>query len=145
MKSLAILVAMRLWRVPGTCAARACVTSDSLAASLALARGSSTAGRLGLILRELALEDAEQNSRIESVRHIPGLSNNLADSLSQLTAPEPHAVPRALLHARRDSLPKRSRSWYLTLDPGSGRREKRQAVAPRAPLHILLPFRPVLS
>ena len=58
-EALAMLVAMRLWRSKTHRAARAKITSDSLGALLALARGNPPSPGLTLILQEVALEEAE--------------------------------------------------------------------------------------
>ena len=110
----ALLVGMRIWRSSAHRAARIAVRSDSLGALLAAAKGASTGWRLNLILQELALEDAELRSRIHVATHIPGFSNEHADCLSRLYAPEPKQVPVALENVLRETPVARNRQWYLT-------------------------------
>ena len=117
-EALALLAAIRMWRLPQHSRAVAHVRSDSLGALLSIAKGASThSTRLNLILQELALEDAEFNTRIAQATHIPGLANDWADALSRLWAPSPKHVPVSLASAKRVRLPSRSRDWYLTLRP----------------------------
>ena len=114
-EALAILVALRLWRQPRHLHAAFAVRSDSLGALRALSKkGSGTRG-VGLILRELSLEEAELGLGIRSLTHIPGMSNTWADALSRLTAPEAKALPGPLKGIPRSAAPPRTKSWWLTL------------------------------
>ena len=113
-EALAILVALRVWRDPSHRDARVAIRSDSLGAILATARGASPNPGINLILRELALEDAEFGSRIHTARHIPGMSNDLADALSRMSAPDAHPLPEALKALPRTPVPTRRREWWLT-------------------------------
>jgi hypothetical protein len=135
-EALCLLIAMRLWRPPQCAAVRFCIKSDSLGALLALRKGASSAEPLNLILREVALEEAELSSRIECATHIPGLSNTIADALSRRYAPDPSPLPVELSGARQDSPPVRNRAWYRSL--GAPVREgERKALCPEKILPVV--------
>ena len=77
---------------------------------------------LGVIVRELALEEAELSLGFHRAEHIPGFSNVWADALSRLSAPAPYSVPAELLPLSRVPLPPRGREWYMSLQlPSAGR------------------------
>ena len=112
-EALAILVGMRVWRDPAHTSAAVSVRSDSLGALLSASKGSSTSPGMAIILRELALEDAELGARIVAATHIPGMSNAAADALSRLWAPEPSPLPEELRGLPRTPTPRRNKHWYL--------------------------------
>ena len=119
---------MRVWRDPSHASALVSVRSDSLGALLAASKASSPSPELNLVLREIALEDAELGSRIHCAQHVPGMANDLADALSRLSAPDPKPLPDVLRHIPRTPVPSRGRTWWLT----STRRLRPKASPPAA-------------
>ena len=70
--------------------------------------------------RELALDLAEGAFTPDIVEHIPGVSNEWADALSRLRAPQPKTIPQALLDVPRTDL--RARTGKLWRFRGVARR-----------------------
>ena len=70
--------------------------SDSLSALSAAAKMSSSSGAIRRVLCELALDQAELDSGLSSLIHIPGLANKWPDALSRLWEPRPQKFPYEL-------------------------------------------------
>jgi hypothetical protein len=124
-EALAVLVAMRLWREAIDTRLSVEVRSDSLAALGAIAKRTAapTATGLGLVVAELALDEAELDTGIDVLTHIPGISNTWADALSRLEAPESKEVPSELREVPRAVPPRRREAYWLTRqDPRQPRR-----------------------
>jgi len=112
-EALAVLVAIKLWR-QGHAGLRVALRSDSLATLCVLAKGSSRNAGISLVAAELALEQAEFSVGLETLTHIPGISNVLPDALSRLWAPEPCQVPSELDAVERTQVPRRhARFWRI--------------------------------
>ena len=131
-EALAVLVGMRIRQDPDHSTALVSVRSDSLGALLAASKASSPSPELNIVLREIALEDAELGSRIHCAQHIPGMANDLADALSRLSAPEPKPVALVLRHIPRTPVPRRDRSWWLTNSRRPRPKVQTDAPAPHA-------------
>ena len=114
-EALAVLVALRTWRSSSHSNALFSVRSDSRTALHAMAKMASSRSGISLLLREIALDEAELHTQITCLTHIPGHSNTWADALSRLEAPEPLSVPEPLLALPRVSVAWRDRSFYPTL------------------------------
>jgi hypothetical protein len=112
-EALAILVAVRAWRTEFKCC-RFSIRSDSLGALSSIAKMASPSKGLALILREFALDESGQTWGFDTLTHIPGVSNVLADPLSRLSAPNAKQIPEVLSTVSRTHVPLRVGAWYLT-------------------------------
>ena len=113
-EALAILVALRSWRPFFPKGNRFAIRSDSLGALSSIAKSASPSKGLSLILQEIALDEAGQTWGFESLTHIPGVSNTLADPLSRLHAPSAKSVPQILSTVPRTTVDRRIGVWWLT-------------------------------
>ena len=104
-ESLAILVALRLWRPLFAYFDAAGVRSDSHGSLSALASLSTLSASLHLIVCEIALDTALADCALTSLTHIPGVSNTVADVLSRVYSPDPKPWPRELDSAVRCNPP----------------------------------------
>ena len=86
--------------------------SDSLGALSILAKGSSKNANISLVASELALEQAEFSVGLESLTHIPGISNTIPDALSRLWAPCARSIPSSLEGVPRTAAPARDRMFW---------------------------------
>ena len=117
-EALAILVALRTWCAYLVRGAHAELRADSLAALGAVSKLASSAPGLGLIMREIALDEAENMIGFKWLEHVPGVANVWPDALSRMFAPEPgtKVVPEQLLSVPRTAVEPRSRAFWHTLD-----------------------------
>ena len=111
-EALAILVAVRLWRLPSHQSAFLHVRSDSLGALSALSKLSSSERSLNMIARELALDWAQLLKPPTVYEHTPGIANVLPDILSRLEAPSPHEFPDILRAVPGGRPPQRDSSFW---------------------------------
>ena len=117
-EALAILVAVRAWRRYFGRDIIVGIRSDSLGSLLALRKQASRSPGLAIILRELALDEAELDSISLSLTHIPGVANVWPDALSRLWAPVSKEIPVELLSAIRTRVPVRDANyWKSCKDP----------------------------
>ena len=117
-EALAILVAIRAWRRYFGRNIIVGLRSDSLGSFLALRKRASRSAGLAIILRELALDEAELDSNSLSLTHIPGVANVRPDALSRIWAPVSKEIPIELLSAIRTRVPVRnSPFWRSCQDP----------------------------
>ncbi len=114
-EALVILVAVRAWRIEFPECRRFALRSDSLGALSSIAKMASPSKGLALILRELALDESGQTWGFDTLTHIPGVSNVLADPLSRLSAPNAKQVPQGLIQVPRTTVPLRVNGWWLTV------------------------------
>ena len=114
-----MLVALRTWCAQLSQGAQAELRADSLAALGAVSKLSSGAPGLGLIMREVALDEAENAVGFTWLVHVPGVANVWPDALSRLHQPAPgtKVVPERLRHVPRSQVASRSRPFWRTLDP----------------------------
>ena len=124
-EALALLVAVRAWRLDSHSGVKVALQSDSLSALSAAAKMSSSSGAIRKVLCELALDHAELDSGLASLIHIPGLANKWPDALSRLWEPRPQKFPYEL-----ESIP-RTHVQLRTVD--SFWRSLRAAGAPALP------------
>jgi hypothetical protein len=113
-EALTILVAIRAWTPmfpPGT---RFALRSDSLGALSSIAKSASPSKGLSLILQEIALDEAGQVWGFDSLTHIPGVSNTIADPLSRLFAPNAKPIPDSLTTVPRTIVAHRVGTWWAT-------------------------------
>ena len=110
-EALVILVALRSWRPFFPEGTRFAIRSDSLGALSLIAKSASPSKGLSLILQEIALDEAGQTWGFESLTHIPGVSNTLADPLSRLHAPSAKTVPQILATVPRTTVDKCIGVW----------------------------------
>ena len=113
-EALAILIALRAWRLPEHVGASLEVRSDSMASIQVLFKLASSSPPLNLIAREVALDSAELSAPLDLLTHIPGVSNIIPDHLSRLAAPVPHQVPQCLALVPRTAIQRRTDSFWLT-------------------------------
>ncbi len=113
-EALAILVSLRVWRHNFPKNTRFALRSDSLGALSAIAKMASPSKGLALILKEIALDEAGQTWGFETLTHIPGVSNTLADPLSRLHAPDAKSIPEVLAQVPRTNLERRVGGWWVT-------------------------------
>ena len=118
-ESLAILVALRLWRPLFTYLDAVGVRSDSHGSLSALASLSTSSASLNVIVCEIALDTALADCALVSLTHIPGVSNTVADALSRIHSPDPKPWPKELDSAVRCKPPLRDGSFYLSRSPPS--------------------------
>ena len=78
------MVAIRAWRTSQHSGAMVLLQSDSLSALSAISKQSSSSDAIRRILCELALDDADMDSGLSKLMHIPGLSNKWPDAVSRL-------------------------------------------------------------
>ena len=71
-------------------------------------------GALNIIARELALDLARSPYFPDTLEHLPGIANVLADSLSRRLDPgkQPWSLPPALAHVTPSTLPNRDSAWW---------------------------------
>eukprot|EP00969_Alexandrium_andersonii_P164609 7276096-Alexandrium_andersonii.AAC.1 len=72
---------------------------------------------LNTIAQEFALDDALIPYPLAQLRHIPGISNDIADALSRQHAPVPKQFPMILASVRRSIVPLRNSDYYHHLQP----------------------------
>ncbi len=113
-EALALVVAFKYF-IDTLSGARIRVRSDSLSTLLSAQAGRGRAPALNRCMAELALLRAEHELVITELRHIPGVSNDVADALSRRWAPRPRAVPGHLAMDREVPLVPRDRAWWRTL------------------------------
>ncbi len=113
-EALAILVALRAWTPLFCSGTRFALRSDSLGALASIAKAASPSKGLSLILQEIALDEAGQVWGFDSLTHIPGVSNTLADPLSRLHAPDAKTIPVSLTTVPRTMVPHRIGNWWAT-------------------------------
>jgi len=112
-EALAILVGMRVWRDPSHTHSSISVRSDSSGALLATQKEHlQTDSRTSSCKR--SRWRTQLGSRIQRSTHIPGLSNDLSDSLSRMFAPESHKLPETLRELPRTPIPAQTEQWWLT-------------------------------
>ena len=116
-ESLAILVALRLWRPLFAYSDAVGVRSDSHVSLSALASLSTSLASLNLIVCEIALDAALSDCALTTLTHIPGVSNTVADALSRVYSPDPKPWPRELDSAVRCNPPLGTSSFYLSRSP----------------------------
>jgi hypothetical protein len=114
-EALALLVAIRAWRTEEHSGAMVVIQSDSLSALSAIAKQGSTSSSVSRVLHELALDDADMDSGLTQLTHIPGLANVWPDALSRLWEPV-HAkkFPIELSKVERTHVPERSVDAFWT-------------------------------
>ena len=95
-EALALLVAVRAWKLDSHSGIKVALQSDSLSALSAAAKMSSSSGAIRKVLCELALDQADLDSGHSSLVHIPGLANKWPDALSRLWEPRPQKFPNEL-------------------------------------------------
>ena len=113
-EALAILVAFRAWTPVFPSGTRFALRSDSLGALASIAKSASPSKGLSLILQEIALDEAGQVWGFDSLTHIPGVSNTVADPLSRLYAPDAKTIPESLTTVPRTMVPHRIGMWWAT-------------------------------
>ena len=117
-ENLALLVAVKLWsslwkdkRVS------LCLKTDNLGALYVLSSFSGSTHSINLIAREYALFMADGAYAPETLTHIPGITNTIADILSRRNDPqyrENWKPPEFLASAKRVYPPIRNDSWWLS-------------------------------
>ena len=116
-----VLVALRVWY--DLWAPRKVILtlkSDNKAA-LTIAARMKTAKNANLIGREVAYLYTTAAYHPRYITHLPGVANQMADSLSRLNDPsKDHFVPEALAGVEQTVVPLRSRSYYKTLAAKAG-------------------------
>ena len=78
--------------------------------------------RLNTIGRELALDRATENYRVEVLEHAPGVTNRTPDWLSRVAAPGRKAtdeLPKILRGVQRLEGEARTAAWWRTRSPPS--------------------------
>ena len=92
-ESLALLVGLRLWltRCPKHLVIR--VKSDNVGALRMLLNLASKKEQMAIVAREVALDIAAGNYRLNELVHVSGITNVVADALSRLWAPHPASFP----------------------------------------------------
>ena len=113
-EGLAVLVALRVWRPRLRGKASVQLRADSLAVLGAAAKAASKSQPLNLIMREIALDEAETAWGLDWLAHVPGVANTWPDALSRLSAPEGKVIPPELARVERTSVPRRISKWWLT-------------------------------
>ena len=113
-----MLVAVKLWsslwkdkRVS------LCLKTDNLGALYVLSSFSGSTHSINLIAREYALFMADGAYAPETLTHIPGITNTIADILSRRNDPqyrENWKPPEFLASAKRVYPPIRNDSWWLS-------------------------------
>ena len=94
------------------------VKSDSVSALIMAVDLKSRGYGPNLIAKEMALDIAELCYRPDCMRHVPGLSNVGADSLSRLMQPDsPSTLPVFFDDVERVYLKPRGRELFRTLNP----------------------------
>ena len=117
-EALAVLVALRLWKKRWLHSrVNLKVKSDSISA-LVLCLDFKTRGKGTCILaREVALDVACNEYSPNTVQHIPGVDNVIADPLSRRYMPDAEFVlPACLMHVEEAIAPQRTRSYFRTLE-----------------------------
>ena len=112
-EALAILVALRVWKPLFKWYDAVAVRSDSHGSLSAFAALASKSPQLNLLVTELSLDLALSEAAILSLTHIPGISNEAADTLSRLYSPDPKPLPAELDRAIQVMcLPLRDNAFY---------------------------------
>eukprot|EP00969_Alexandrium_andersonii_P159792 7060810-Alexandrium_andersonii.AAC.1 len=70
-----------------------------------LQQDSAPSADLDTVVRECSLDDAVDMYNATRLRHIPGMSNIIADALPRQRAPEPKTCPTALASVPRALVP----------------------------------------
>eukprot|EP00969_Alexandrium_andersonii_P372461 15481767-Alexandrium_andersonii.AAC.1 len=131
-EALAVLVSLRVWRALFTRKTPVSVSSDNLGALAILQQHSTPSVALTTIAQECALDDALDPYPLAQLRHIPGVSNDIADALSRQYAPVPKAFPRVLASVRRSIAPARGAQFYHCPQPRiAGARLRPYSSSPR--------------
>ncbi len=73
-----------------------------------MAKRSSSSGAIRKVLCELALDEADLDSGLTELMHIPGLSNKWLDALSWLWEPAPKKFSQELFAIERTHVPPRT-------------------------------------
>ena len=85
-----------------------------------------TAKNANLIGREVAYLYTTAPYHPRYITHLPGVANQMADSLSRLNDPsKEYTVPEALMGVEQTVVPLRSRSYYKTLAAKASGKQKR--------------------
>ncbi len=118
-ESLAILVALRIWKRHWQCVrARLSVKLDNMSALALVAHLKAKGAGTARIAREIALEFADAEFGPDSVSHIPGVANGLADYLSRRHQPDHEApFPPHLRGVRQVQGGARGPGWFRSLKP----------------------------
>ena len=116
-EALAILVGLRAWKTADRRFARVAIRSDNLGALCSLSKMAAKSPELNVILREISLDESDLSQPLLLLRHIPGVANVIADSLSRLHAPSPKVIPSALSHLHPTPLPRRDRRYWQASRP----------------------------
>ena len=118
-EALAALVALRCWRnYWKRRGVKLFVKSDSVSTLTLLAKlkAKTKSYGLGIIARELALEFGTCSFRPRFLQHIPGITNEWADSLSRQAQPNnKKQLPRELQRCRHEIIATRSEAYYRAL------------------------------
>ena len=94
------------------------IRTDSMAAIGAWSKERSTTPNINMVVREMALDQAEGLYAFDVVQHIEGVKNVLADALSRLHEPGAEAeIPSELVDVLRDTHDPRVRSWWKVWSP----------------------------
>ena len=118
LEGLSILIGFRLWRQYWTRSrAGFVVEGDNVASLSMLVRLRAESVALNFLAKELALDLSEASFLPEEVKHVPGVTNKLADVLSRRHQPplEGWSVPVPLQGVEEAIPPPRDRGYYLTL------------------------------
>ena len=112
-EALAILVAIRLWRLSSHNAAVIEVRSDSLGALRSLNKMASPDPNLNTIAREMALDASEFLCEPSFFVHTPGIANVIPDKLSRMWMPKnPEALPSILNNVKKATVPIRDSAFW---------------------------------
>lgn len=114
-EGLALLLAFRMWLPRLGFHTRCLVKSDSLSTLIMLAKGKAKSPELNVLAREFALDQALREYRVWWLEHIPGVTNQQADALSRLEAPERATIPEALHRVPRRTVDVGPGFWKVQL------------------------------
>ena len=118
-EALCMLVALRVWRELWlTNRIALTIKGDSITALQLVNTLKARGGGLRIIACELAFELSSASFEPDTVEHIPGVCNDLADTLSRKFDPARAAqwkVPPLLATSRSCSVPPRPYQWWRTL------------------------------
>eukprot|EP00969_Alexandrium_andersonii_P148237 6553129-Alexandrium_andersonii.AAC.1 len=88
------------------------VSSETLGALAVLQQHSTPSVALNGLAQECALDDAVEAQLLSQLRHLPGISNIMAEAMSRQSAPDTKACPEALASVQRTLVPVRDSSFY---------------------------------
>ena len=89
--------------------------TDNISALTLVCRMQTSAPRLALIAREIAMDIARSIYSPDLVAHIPGIANAAADALSRVASPSPPSLPAYLTPELATKPPPRNSSWWRTI------------------------------